>query len=375
MEKKQLSNMEIKKNNRNRIFRYIRSHGTVSNPDIAYKTKISLPTVTQITKELIGRGLVEESGELQSTGGRRAKALSIASWAKLAVGLDLTKNHIGLVLIDLSGNVLNRTRVGKPFVQQSSYYQEVNELLEDFLDKSGADRQRILGLGISFPGIVNLDRQTITYSHALGIRELPFEMVSAFFPCPCFFLNDANAGAYGEGIDGEQSRHFFYLSLSNTVGGSLFAEGELIQGQNFRCGEAGHMTIVPNGECCYCGKQGCLDAYCNATRLSNITEGKLELFFTRLAQGDPDVTQVWEEYTDYLAIALNNIHMLLDCEIVLGGYVGNYIAPHLPLIRQKVAQRNTFGEEGQFIKESRHKTGTAALGAAMKVMETFIQQI
>ena len=87
------------------------------------------------------------------------------------------------------------------------------------------------------------------------------------------------------------------------------------------------------------------------------------------------MTQVWEEYTDYLAIALNNIHMLLDCEIVLGGYVGNYIAPHLPLIRQKVAQRNTFGEEGQFIKESRHKTGTAALGAGMKVMETFIQQI
>ena len=78
MEIKQATNMEIKKRNRNRIFRYICKHGTVSNPDIAYDMKMSLPTVTQITKELIEKGFVEETGELQSTGGRRAKALSAA---------------------------------------------------------------------------------------------------------------------------------------------------------------------------------------------------------------------------------------------------------------------------------------------------------
>ena len=56
MERKQTTNIEVKKKNRNRIFRYICKHGTVSNPEISYDMKMSLPTVTQITKELIEKG-------------------------------------------------------------------------------------------------------------------------------------------------------------------------------------------------------------------------------------------------------------------------------------------------------------------------------
>ena len=70
MDKKKITNMEVKKKNRNEVFRYICKQGTVSNPDIAYNMKISLPTATQITKELIAEGLLEEKGELQSTDGR-----------------------------------------------------------------------------------------------------------------------------------------------------------------------------------------------------------------------------------------------------------------------------------------------------------------
>ena len=53
MDKKKVTNMEVKKQNRNRVFRYICRNGTVSNPDIAHEMNMSLPTVTQITKELI----------------------------------------------------------------------------------------------------------------------------------------------------------------------------------------------------------------------------------------------------------------------------------------------------------------------------------
>ena len=52
MTKKQITNIEVKKNNRNRIFRYILKNGIVSNPDIAYQLQMSLPTVTQNTKEI-----------------------------------------------------------------------------------------------------------------------------------------------------------------------------------------------------------------------------------------------------------------------------------------------------------------------------------
>ena len=114
MERKQTTNIEVKKKNRNRIFRYICKHGTVSNPEISYDMKMSLPTVTQITKELIEKGLIEETGELQSTGGRRAKALSVAVNVKQAVGVDITKNHIGFVLTNLTGEILKHMRIFLP---------------------------------------------------------------------------------------------------------------------------------------------------------------------------------------------------------------------------------------------------------------------
>lgn len=373
--KRQSTNIEVKKNNRNYIFRYICRHGVVSNPDIAYAVKMSLPTVTQNTKELIERGLIEETGELESTGGRRAKALSVAANARLAAGLDITKNHIGLLLTNLTGEILRYNRYFLPFENEDSYYLTVNEKLEEFLDDALTDREKILGIGISFPGIVDLDSEMIIYSHILGVESMPFAFVSRFFKYPCYFLNDANAGAYAEGIRSESMERFFYISLSNTVGGSIFNDDKLVQGKGFRCGEVGHMTVIPDGSPCYCGKLGCLDAYCAASYLSDVTEGKLEQFFVRLEQGDKEIRDIWNRYTDYLAIALNNIHMILDCDIIIGGYVGSYVGPHIQEIWKKVSDRSTFTEDSTFVKSCNYKTGAAALGAALRVIELFIEKI
>ena len=375
MERKQTTNIEVKKKNRNRVFRYICKHGTVSNPDISYDMKMSLPTVTQITKELIEKGFIEETGELQSTGGRRAKALSVAVNVKQAVGLDITKNHIGFVLTNLTGEILKYVRIFLPYAHEDAYYRRVNDELESFLEESNIDRKRILGIGISFPGIIDLDRRLITYSHILGVKMISFDSISGFFGYPCYFLNDANAGAYAEGIHSDERERFFYLSLSNTVGGAIFDHNGLVQGSHFRCGEVGHMTVIPDGKNCYCGKKGCLDAYCSAAILSGATEGKLEKFFGLLEKKEQKAVEMWDVYTGYLAVALNNIHMLLDCDIILGGYVGSYAEPYLSDIWNKVSERNTFTEEQQFVTSSRYKVGAAALGAAVEVIEDFVRLI
>lgn len=377
MAKREVNNMEVKKNNRNRIFRYILRSGQISNPDIAYALKISLPTVTQNTKELLERGLVQEMGELQSTGGRRAKALAAAADFRLAVGLDITQNHIGLLLTNLKGEILKYERLQLTYCAKDRYYQEINARLERFLEESSQKdvKEKILGIGISFPGIVNPEQKMITYSHVLRERHLPLEKVSRFFDYPCVFLNDANAGAYAEGIQGDRQERFFYLSLSNTVGGAVFDSRQLTQGENFRCGEVGHMTIIPEGEQCYCGKAGCLDVYCSAKKLADLADGKLELFFEALNRGETQAVSAWETYTSYLAMAVNNIHMILDCDVILGGYVGSWAEPYLAGIQRKVSARNTFEEDGTYVRACRYKVGAAALGAAMQVIEAYIEQV
>lgn len=135
------------------------------------------------------------------------------------------------------------------------------------------------------------------------------------------------------------------------------------------------MTLVPGGRTCYCGKEGCLDAYCSAKLLSDVTDGNLEAFFQKLNGNNPRVKAVWEEYTGYLATAINNIYMVLDCDMILGGYIGSYMEDHMAEIREKVAQRSLFSENGDFIKACSYKAGTAAMGAAMNVIERFAVQV
>ncbi len=74
--RKGTNSLEVKKLNRNRVFRYVNSRSETSMPDISAALDISGPTVLTIVKELKQDGIVEEVGELQSTGGRKAKAIS-----------------------------------------------------------------------------------------------------------------------------------------------------------------------------------------------------------------------------------------------------------------------------------------------------------
>lgn len=67
--------------------------------------------------------------------------------------------------------------------------------------------------------------------------------------------------------------------------------------------------------------------------------------------------------------------MILDCPVILGGYVGSFLEEYVQGIRDKVLQRNTFAEDGSFINVCSYKMEAAAMGAALKVMENFIEQI
>ena len=83
----------------------------------------------QNVKELVELGLVQEVGQYESTGGRKAKAYAPVRDAKLAIGLDLTGNHVSVVLVDLSGQVVRYQRKSRPFSLDDAYLQELGELV------------------------------------------------------------------------------------------------------------------------------------------------------------------------------------------------------------------------------------------------------
>ena len=77
-----------------------------SRQSLARELNISLPTVYQNLAKLMAAGLIRDSGEQQSTGGRKASGLSIVPDARIAAGVSVTENRLRLVAADLLLNEL-----------------------------------------------------------------------------------------------------------------------------------------------------------------------------------------------------------------------------------------------------------------------------
>ena len=72
--------------------------------------------------------------------------------------------------------------------------------------------------------------------------------------------------------------------------------------------------------------------------LSDQAEGNLAAFFDGLREGGAEKQAVWREYLEYLSIAVNNLHMSFDCDVIVGGYVGAFLeefgGPLRPLLEE-----------------------------------------
>ena len=100
---------------RNNIYRYIYDvKGFCSRQSLARELGLSLPTVYQNLADLMSAGLVRDSGELQSTGGRKASGLSIVPDARVAVGISVTEHRLRLAAADLLLNELAYQEVDIP---------------------------------------------------------------------------------------------------------------------------------------------------------------------------------------------------------------------------------------------------------------------
>lgn len=367
------SNRDVKRRNRTSILRALLAREDVSQAELAQTLGLSLPTVLQNVRDFMELGLVREVGTYQSTGGRRARAYAPVRDARLALGIGITQRHVGLVLVDLAGSVVSYERRRLPFSPSDAYARALAEALASFVPPEA--RERVLGAGVSLPGILNADGSTLLVSHALDVRDLPTADLVTHVPHPCLFINDANAAGAAEVWGGEHAGSLVYLSLSETVGGAIFHDGALYRGENLRAGEFGHMTLVPHGERCYCGKDGCLDAYCSARVLSGRAGGSLEEFFRRLEAGDAEAARAWETYLDHLALAINNLRMCFDGAVIAGGDVGAHLERHGSGLAARLARLNTFGDDASYVRPCTHRTEASAVGAALMQVEAFLQTV
>ncbi len=372
---KKATNIELKKINRNKVYRAVMERKETSKQELAYLLNLSLPTVAQNLNELMEQGLVLEKGSFQSTGGRKARIISGNPAARAALGLDITRNHINLVLADLDASILRSARRKIAFSAEPGYFEEIREMIRGLVREAEIEPERILGVGVSLPAIIGDDGKTVRHAVLLNYVTDLYEKLASCMEYPYHLINDANAGGFAELCCGGRKETFLYLQLSNTVGGAILLNGKVYLGDSCLGGEFGHTTLVPDGRPCYCGCTGCVDAYCSALVLADAAGGNLESFFDKLRRQDESCKKIWEEYLHYLAIVINNLRVSFDCDVVLGGYVGRYLEPYLGEIRRRAAARCAFQNDGSYLQTSRLGAEASALGAALSYIRAFMNQV
>ncbi len=331
-----------------RIFRLMLSGQTMTRQDIAEKLSLSMPTVLQNVTHLIDANILEECGTTRSSGGRKAKMLRLCPEAGQLLGINVGIRQVEFVTTDLLGNLRQSDSVMLPFRDEPDWYTQFQCALLDFFEKYQVDSSQILGAGVSFPGIIDSQRNQVVRSHILGVEHMGLERFQKALTCPVVFENDANCACFAE--RGMGRKNYVYLSLNESVGGAIILNGRLWMGETFQAGELGHMILIPGGRRCYCGKQGCADTYLSPQALER--DG-------------------WETYLGRLAIFITNLRMLLNMDLVIGGQVGIRIGPQMKDLISKAAQLDQFARDINYIFPCIQQKHACALGAAGFAMEQF----
>ena len=356
---------------RSRILNYVINNQITSKAEVSKNLNLSMPTVLSNINDLIAKGIIIETGEYESTGGRKAKSIGINPSYRYSVGIVITANHVGIVLVNLKYEIVKFRRVRMKFSPDASYCQDLSVLTSEFL-KDTEYQDRILGIGISIPGIISQKAHLLIKSHALQLENYSLSFLEQAFDLPVYFENDANAAMMAE--DMNRYKNAIYLSLNNTLGGAFCIGGKLFQGENQKAGEFGHMILVPGGRKCYCGKKGCADAYCAASALTDEINS-LETFMEQLKSGDEAAEEKWSEYLDMLAVLISNLRMAYDMDIILGGEVGGYLAEHMLPLGEKVMEYNGFDHDIRYLRNCSYKREASAVGAAKHFLQDFIKNI
>ncbi|MGL6202195.1 MAG: ROK family protein [Lachnospiraceae bacterium] len=361
------------------IYHFIRKHESVSKQDIVVGLKLSLPTVTQNLQYLMQLRLIDASKKIQNTGGRNATAYTYVKNAKMAIGLMLTRNHIAAVAVNLSGNVEAVEKVRIPFdLEDVSYLKKMGESVEVVKSRIQLKDKNLLGVGIAVQGLISEDGELVTYGKTLDFTGMTRAQIAKYIPYKNRLFHDSEMAGYAEVWIDREIKNAFYISLCNNVGGAVLVDNSIYSGDSFKGGEIGHMIAVrEGGEQCYCGKYGCFDTVCGATKLDKITDGNLEEFFALVKEKDAKAVRIWDEYLEELALGIHNIRMLFDGKVIIGGYVGAYIDEYLEVLAEKVDKWNPFEEDRamDYIRPCKYKVEAAAAGAAINYIDDLFDSI
>jgi predicted NBD/HSP70 family sugar kinase len=369
----------------------------VARTEISTLTALSGMTVSNVCRRLVEAGLVTEEAAPARGRGKPPKIITLNPDGGFAVGVHIDPAVVTYALIDLSGRVRERIRTATPTVQDAEkVVREMTTMIDALLLTAGVDRAKVLGIGVASPGPIDpetgvvLNPPMLPGWHRVELRTA----LNLATGLPVLIEKDATAAVVSElwlSEPGER-RDFAFLYYGTGFATGIAIGGSAVRGVSSNAGDAGHISVDPDGPMCACGRRGCVGMVTvpralveKALREGVLTEAqvgdtadalRVGAAFNLLADaadaGNAQAVRILTTAARQIARALVVVIDLLDIgEVVFGGPFWSRIAP-LALTTLPEAVHSDPGlvvPHGIRFSESAIAGDVAAVGAAILVLD------
>lgn len=117
-------------------------------------------------------GANRKNGFFNSTGGRKAKIISIKAQARIALGVEIRAEGCTVAAVDLYGTVIAQQLFEVPFQNRDEYFIFLCKEIDRFIGTQKIPSSKILGLGIIMQALISDDGQRVTYGKILDCTGL-----------------------------------------------------------------------------------------------------------------------------------------------------------------------------------------------------------
>ena len=265
----------------------------------------------------------------------------------IAIGIDVGGTSIKGAAVTNEGKRLDTFSM--PVIKGEKAEDTINKLInlvKEYIANNNL-KDKVVGVGLGIPGVVDTKKGIVCSCSNLKWENVPLqEIMEKELNIPVRITNDANAAAYGESKFGvaRDTKNSLMITLGTGVGGGVVVDGKLLEGNEGKGAELGHMTLITDGYQCGCGRKGCFEQYASATALIRDTKIAMEqdpnslmhkiaeelgiidgrVAFKAAREGDLTAQKVVNQYIKYLSEGLLSYCNIFRPEvIVLSGGIAN----------------------------------------------------
>lgn len=227
------------------ILDLVRKNGPIARTEISRVTGYNIVTVSNYIENYIKNGLVSERGYDTSTGGRRPVLVEMNPNTAYVIGVGLNISEILGVIVDLKTKVIHEVKIHRPPGRSEEIVDHIKIVVEKLLEKDASIKDKICGIGLGIPGIIDVQGHTVRWPVGpLGTEDAFIsvsikEIFETKFKLPVLVKNDADCAVFGEKwlALNPEIKNMIYMYSGVSCG--IMIEGRIYEGTTGVAGELG----------------------------------------------------------------------------------------------------------------------------------------